>query len=248
MKNKNCSVLTLTLVFATACSSLSHKKDEAALQNVKKVAVVAFMADEPASAGIGFSLNSHQLGAEAGGSLIPQHSESVDQMLAALEESFAKKMRWQVLDTKRMISNPGYAQAYHQTMDGWQSKGPPNRGLNRYLVEKVMDYDCTRILDRPGRDKLITDLGVDAIISSNVRVYNAGNSVMGLGSRHPQANLSFAMYIKGRDEPVWFEGRVAGDESKESVGSTHFTDEEKTAKLSLASAKTAFERIGSEEK
>jgi len=237
-------IFILSALALNGCGSLTHKKDDQALAQVKKIAVVAFTADEPASASIGFNLNSHQAGAVAGGSIIPQHSDSVKQMLVELQNAFARNMSWSVLAEDAMIKNPGYVSAYHNTMDGWQSKSPPNAGLNRFLVEHVMDSDSLRILGPEGRDKLITDLGVDAIAVGKVNVVNSGTSIMGIGSRHPQANFSFTLYTRGKEDPTWFEGQIKGDESTESVGSTHFTDEEATARLSLESAKTAFAKIG----
>lgn len=234
----------LVMASLSSCASLSHKKDDQALSQVRKVAVVAFTADEPASATLGFSLTSHKAKAEAGGSLISQKSESVDQMLQELQDSFANNMHWSVVDTEAMTQNSGYTSAFKRTMEGWQNKMPPGAGQNRFIVDHVMDFDCVRILDRSGRDQLIDALGVDAIVAAQVKVIMNGTSVMGIGSRHPQSNLSFMMYVKGQDAPVWFEGQIQGKEAEKSVGVTGYTDEAATARLSLESAKTAFAKIG----
>jgi hypothetical protein len=239
------SFIVLSFAFlSVGCGSLSHKKDDAALARVKKVAVVSFTADQPASATIGLNVLTGNAAAESGGSIIPQHSRSVNQMLYELQNTFSKNMHWSVMDQKTMVTNKGYEMAYHKSMDGIQMKNPPGKGLNRYIVENTMDYDCPRILGQAGREQLMNDLGVDGIITAFVKTLNSGFSVMGVGARHPQSYVTFAMYVRGVENPVWFEGSLEGEKSKESVGATGFTDEDATQRLALESARTAYAKIG----
>ncbi len=142
-------------------------------------------------------------------------------------------MHWTVLDTPTMTQNPGYVTAYKNTMEGWQSKMPPNKGENRFIVDHVMDYDGPRILDRAGRDALIEALGVDAIIAAKVNVM--------LSASHPQAYLSFSLYVHGQDKPVWFEGQVKGDRSDATADRSDLIA---LSTLANRSAKTAFAKIG----
>ena len=246
MKNLRFSLATLALTLvAVGCGSIqTRSKDEAALSNVKKVAVVAFSETEPASRGIGLDLGSGKLGGTDGGTMIPQKGPHVDSMFDELIGSFSTRMKWSVMDKKSMLRNAGYTEAYNKTMKGFQNKMPPGSGMKQYIVDNIMDYDSPRILDVSGRDALITALGVDAIVVARVDVILHATTVMGIGSRYPQSRLSFMMYRKGEPKPIWFEGAVDGEKAGESVGKTGFIDEGLLGQLALKSAKTAFAKIG----
>jgi hypothetical protein len=233
-----------SLVPLAACSSLTHSKDEVAVSQIKKVAIVAFSANEPASAQIGLNLGSGKLEGAQGGTMIPQNDPAVDSMYADLCKSFKHQLKWNVMDPKLMTTHNGYRDAFDKTMKGWQNKMPPGGGRKQFIVKDVMDYDSPRILDVAGRDALIQALGVDALVVARVDVDLNGTTVMGIGSRHPQSNLSFSIYRKGDEKPVWFEGGIKGEEMEESVGKTGFIDEALLQKLALKSIQTAYAKIG----
>jgi hypothetical protein len=242
---QRCSVLGLlfTGLALSGCSSLSHKKDEQAVQQIKSVAVVAFQVQRPAPAGIGLNLSGGGLGATQNGSIIPQHDENTDKMYSDLVSAFSEKLKWNVMKPEKMKSQAGYLAAYKKTMEGWQNKMGPGAGIKQFIVDGVMDFDGPRILDVAGRDQLIDALGVDALVVSSINVYLDGTTVMGIGGRHPVSRLSFMVYRKGDASPVWFEGNIDG-EKEESVGKTGFWDEELLAKLAVKSARTAYAKIG----
>jgi len=228
-----------------SCGSLVRKHDAQTVQSIKTAAVVAFTEVEPASAGIGFDLSKHKLGATAGGSLIAAQDAHTDKMFADLVDGFGNQMKWKMTPITEMTSNPGYQKAYESTMKGIQMKMPPSKGTQQYTIADVMDYDGPRILDSKGRDELIRALGVDAIIVARVQVDLEGTTIMGIGSRHPKSNLSFMVYTLGRENPAWFDGRIEGSESEESVGKTGFIDETLLGQLALKSAEVAYSKIAS---
>jgi hypothetical protein len=238
------------MIFAAAaalvagCGLLKTKDvDQASVDAVHKVAVVAYSADLPASAKIGINLSGGGLEGKAGGSMMAQSSHETDEILASLQKSLGANMSWQITNVEAMTANDGYKTAYDKTMKGWQNKMPPNQGTNRFEVKNVMDFDSARILDVAGRDKLINDLGVDAIVAARVStVLKTGVAVMGIGARHPQTSVTIFVYKKGDAKPIWFQ-TFTGKESEQSVGSTGFTDEGATAKLALESATDAFAQI-----
>jgi hypothetical protein len=239
------ALFAVLLTALVGCSGLSHRKDEAAVSHVKRVAVVAMSVYEPASAGIGLNLNSGKLHGTAGGSLIPQTDAHVDTMYTEFGKAFEKNLGWQVMGRDQMTGNKGYIIAYDRTMKGFQNKMPPGEGMKQFNVTKVMDFDGPRILDFAGREALIQALKVDAIIVGRMQVFLSGTTVMGIGSRHPQTQVMFNMYSKGVEQPIWFEGNLQGDEM-ESVGKTGFIDEKLLGELALKSAKTAFAKIGTD--
>jgi hypothetical protein len=128
-------------------------------------------------------------------------------------------------------------------MKGWQNKVATPQGRNLFLAANIMDADGMRILGAKGRDELCDALGVDALVLAKVNVSFNGTTVMGIGQRKPQAALMFQVFKKGRENPVWFEGQILGQEAKKSVGATGFTDQTLLNQLSRESAQSAFEKI-----
>lgn len=233
--------LATMVLTMTACGSIqTRSKDEARVKGIKRVAVVAFQADEPASGGIGILNGS--LGGTSGGSMIAKQSKHVDQMYVGFVDALSKNVGWNVLPVQLMKENKGYKQAYNATMVGFQNKMPPGEGINRFLVGNIMDTDCPRLLDVQGRDLLMDALEVDALVEARITTHLNGFTVAGIGSRKPQAVLTFLVYRKGDKKPTWFEGSIKGDE-QESIAKTRFFSEEALAQKSLASAETAFARI-----
>jgi hypothetical protein len=245
MKTLLRNIMILLLAGFTGCAGLTHHRNEEALKSVKKVAVIGFSLVEPTSAKLGIDLGSGKTGAVAGGSMITKKSPEVEEMYLALVKSYAKNMGWQVVPPGVMKQNSGYQAAYDRTMKGFQNKYPVGQGQQQFLVDGIMDRDSARILGNEGRTKLIQALGVDAIISADVHVVLNGTSVMGFGSRKPQANLSFQLFRPNTDSADWFEGQIKGDEATKSVGATAFIDESLLHRLSVESARTAFAKIGS---
>jgi hypothetical protein len=246
MKTLNIALSVVCLsVMITACGAFKvREKDEASVQTIKRIAVVGFTVTQPASAKLGLNLSKGQLEGAAGGSMIAQNSSHADMLYSELGEHFKKNMGWNVLRVDLMKANEGYKKAYKDTMEGWQNKMPPSSGYNQFIVTGIMDNDGTRILDQKGRDALIEALNVDAIVTAQVRAELHGTSVMGIGSRRPKANLSFQIFGKGKEKPIWFDGQVEGETATESVGATGFINEDLLNDLVLRSAKTAYAKIG----
>lgn len=233
----------ITIIVLSACGSLKVRdKDIVATEKIKKAAIVSFSVFQPASAKLSLNLSSGSLEGQKGGSMFSQRSPHVEKMYADLSQEFGKK--WKMVGVKTMTLNAGYQKAYKDTMEGWQNKMPPGEGQKQFLVEKVMDSDSTRILGVEGRRALMDSLGVDAIVEARVMVSLTGTTVMGIGSRYPKTRLSFKVFTRDNENPVWFDGSVEGPVSETSVGSTAFIDETLLGSVAAESAKSAFEKIG----
>lgn len=121
---------------------------------------------------------------------------------------------------------------------------PPGSGTVDYAVKNVMDWNGLRLLKPEGREKLLADLGVDALIMLKVNVFLKGFAVAGIGERKPQANAHIEVFGKGTEKMIWFD-TFEGEESKESVGMTGFINEKKLGELAVISAEAAFAKMGS---
>lgn len=228
----------------TGCALSAKKKDQGAVSKIKTAAITSFTADLPASRKLEFNLNSGKLGGAAGGSMINQEMPETDQLLEKVISAFSAKMKWKVLSAEQIKTSPKYQETYKKTMEGWHNRMPPGEGVNRYVVNGVMDYDSARILDVAGREQLMNDLKVDALVAVWSMTHLSGTSIMGIGNRKPQTNILVTVYARGVEEPIWRES-LQGDEITESVGSTGFIDEKKTASLVLKAADGALSRLGS---
>lgn len=240
---KKSTGLLLVCLLMSACAGMTRSKNEAKVGEVRKVAIVAVSVFQPAARKVSLNLSGGGLQGSAGGSMMTQTGAHVDSMFTELSNALRKNLKWNVMEKSAMVANPGYTQAYDKTMKGWQNKMPPPQGTYHYNVAQVMDFDGPRILDFKGREALMQALGVDAIVVTRMDVILKANTVMGIGSRRPQATLSFFVYGKGEEKPIWFEGQIMGDEM-ESVGKTAFIDENLLGDLALKSARTAFNKIG----
>lgn len=228
---------------SSGCALSAKKMDQSAISKIKTAAVTSFTADLPASRELGFDLGSGKLGASAGGSMISQEMAETDQLLEKIVSAFSTRMKWKVPSVQQMKASPKYQATYKKTMEGWHNRMPPGQGINRYVVNGIMDYDSARILDADGRDQLMQDLKVDALIAVWSMTHLSGTSIMGIGSRKPQTNIMIYVYARGVSEPIWKES-LQGDEITESVGSTGFIDEKKVAHLVLKAADGALSRLG----
>ncbi|MBX2996281.1 MAG: hypothetical protein KF681_15755 [Bdellovibrionaceae bacterium] len=228
----------------TACGSIKTKDRNVELTGqVRRAAVVGFMADLPARSGISLSGNSGEVSGKAGGSMITKESPQTDSMLKEISKAFGQRLKWSMLDTAKLPENPSYQEAYKKTMEGFQNKFPPGAGSNRFMVAKFMDFDSLRILPQADREKLMRDLKVDAVIATKVDVVLNGTTVMGVGNRYPQSKVFFQVFKMGQANPIWFE-TLDGKEMEESIGKTGLTlDEEKAANLALISLKDGLSKL-----
>jgi len=229
-RNWQVTLALLPLALWSGCAGLTHHKDEAALSQVKKVAVVGFAVNEPAPP---INLNT-------------KDPIEIDQMYVGLVKAF-EKQGWKSLPPATIRANAGYKAAYESTMKGFQNKYPPGQKQRRLLAGEIMDNDSLRILDVSGRDVLMKALGVDALVTAQVDVILTGTAVLGIGAQYPFARLSFWLYTRGKNSPDWFEGGLDGETAKESVGATAFIDVDLMHRLALKSAQTAYSKIGSQQ-
>ena len=244
MKNLIQIALLGATVLLTACGSIKTKdRNVEQTTQIKRAAVVGFVADLPARSGISLSANTGNMGGAAGGSMIPKESARTEEMLKEINKAFGQRLKWTMLDVSKLPENASYKEAYKKTMEGFQNKFPPSAGTNRFLVKNMMDFDSLRILPQADREKLMRDLKVDAVIATRLDVVLNGTTVMGVGSRYPQAKLFFQVFKMGQERPVWFE-TLEGKEMEESIGKTGLTlDEEKAAVLGLESLRAGLTKL-----
>jgi len=245
MKNFNITLLSICLLALSSCASLtSHKQEKEEIASIKTAAIVSFAVEQPASSQLSFDLGSKETSVEqGGGDIVGKNSPHAREIYEDLGQALQNNLKWKVKNYSEIVDHAGYKVAYTKTMKGWQNKMATPSGRNLFLAHNIMDADGMRILGFKGREQLLTDLGVDAIALAKVMVKYNGTTVMGIGQRRPQAAVMFQVFKKGKEDAIWFEGRVLGVESKQSVGATGFTDQVLLNKLTRESAQSAFEKL-----
>jgi hypothetical protein len=228
----------------SGCGSLKIRDvNSAELSGVKKAAVASFSFYQPHSRKVGLNLGTGRLEADTERDLLSHQDEEVTQTYNDMVKALASRMKWSVTALDDLRQNQSYQKAYDSKMKGWQNKAPPHN--KHYVVKNIMDSQSLRRMRQKERDNLMNELAVDAMLEMQVDVNfaNSGVKVMGIGSRHPQSTVSFCLYKRGVEKPVWFEGRVLGDVATESVGKTAFFDEDQVTRLGRLSARSAFNKL-----
>lgn len=234
----------LVFSFLVGCGSIKTRDvNTGEVSKVKKVAIASFSWEQPIATSVALNLGTGKVEGEKVRDFKSNESDEVTQSYKDIASALAARMKWKVTDLGEMRANATYKEWFEAKMKGWQNKAPPNNKL--FVIENVMDAQSLRRMRTAEKDALMAGLGVDAIIEMKVNVVfaNSGMKIMGIGSRYPQAHVMFYMWKKGIEAPVWFEGRMAGDVSTESVGKTGFFDEQAVTRLGRLSAKSAFTKL-----
>ncbi len=217
------SIPVLMASLMVGCSSgmlATHGKNDAELATVRKVALVGYDVYQPKPR-IGMSESSH-----------------VEPMYDAIHARL-KVLGYKVTSKADMLKQPFYQASYKNHMEGFQNKNPPPEETDKLLAKDVFDTDTLRIMGLSGRDNLIQNLGVDALVEAHVMIGKAGTKIMGFGPTHIVTRMYYRMFKKGVEEPIWFE-TLEGEESKESVGATALFDRALLAKLGQQSLNEAL--------
>lgn len=216
---------------SSGCGSARFKEQDQ-VNSIQKAAVVAIGVYQPAREGGGLGTQSGKLMLDS-----PHVTGIYKDLVAELQ----KNMGWKMATYDQVRGNATFTQAYEKTMKGFQNKVPPGEGENLYRAEGILDQDSPRILGVEGRNALIDALKVDAIVVVTVRTQLKGTVVMGIGPRKPQALVTLAVYKRGQEKPVWFDGMIEGAVSEESIGM--LGNKELLDQLVAKSSKTAFAKI-----
>jgi hypothetical protein len=228
-KIKYITMALVSILFLSHCSTMVRNKDEAKLDGIKNVAIVAFEVNQPSTA-----MKTR---------LIATPSEHAKDIYEEMRKNIQANLKWNAKDIDFLTRKKEYQASYDQTMKGFQNKVPVGENRSLFIVENIMDYSSARILGPNGRDALMESLGVDAIIAAQVYVDLKAFTVMGVGNRYPQARVSFQVYRKGESAPIWYDGNLEGEKSSKSVGATGFFDEKLLNEMAVESSRSAFRRI-----
>ena len=240
------SLLVVSLVYLTGCASMYRQRDDVATKQVKKAAVVAFIAQEPASSVFAIDLGGGGTSMERGGSSFYQTSPHADTLYKEFSRSLAQASSWQILSLNDVGSNPFYTEEAKKLMAPVQVMFLPKSGENWFTANKIMVPKAAELGGRDSRNRMMAALNVDALIIAEVRTEIAGGfTINGFGPRKPVTRFDMKVYRRDQDEPIWLEGGE-GEKSKESLGWIGPINEDRLKELSKESVASAFAKIGTE--
>jgi hypothetical protein len=238
--------LTASLLLPlAACSGMGRVYDANAVHPVRKVAVVAVDVVQPEEFNIMKASNS------GGGSgpmsqmniAIPTPSQHVNDYVEDFRGELRKTEKWNVLPLAKVGQDEAVKKFVQSTTEGFQSTQPIPARMTKFRAPELLDVDSATKIGQAGRDEIMNSLGVDALAFARYDIQLNGTSIMGIGAKHPQANLQFVVYTKGAEKPIWRDN-ARGQEMDDSVGATNITlDFAKLKDLSIKSSHQAFNEI-----
>jgi hypothetical protein len=212
--------------------------------SVKKVAVVAVDVVQPEE----FNLFNHT---NAGGPgpmgqmniAIATPSEHVDEYADDFRQELKKKRGWNTIPRSEVANNSVIAKYIKDTTEGLQSTQPIPAHMTKFRAPDLLDVDSANKIGQAARDEIMQSLGVDALAFARYDIQLNGTSIMGIGNKHPQANMIVTIYQRGMEKPIWRD-QAQGQEMDDSVGKTNITlDFNLMKKLGIESSHKAFGEI-----
>lgn len=239
------ALIAALLLPLAACSGMGRVYDANAVHPVRKVALVAvdvvqpeeFNLLKPSSSGGGNGPMSQMNIA------LPTPSAHVNDYAEDFRGQLRKGQHWNVLPLEKVAQDPAVKKYLQSTTEGFQSTQPIPARMTKFRAPELLDVDSATKIGQAGRDEIMNSLGVDALAFVRYDVQLNGTSIMGIGNKHPQANLQFVVYARGTEKPVWRDN-AKGEEMEDSVGATNITlDFAKLKELSVKSGHQAFNEI-----
>ncbi|MGZ3653027.1 MAG: hypothetical protein ACXVB9_00995 [Bdellovibrionota bacterium] len=239
------SAAVLSLLALSACSGMGRVYDANALRPVQKVAVVAvdvvqpeeFDLLKPSNSGGGSGPMSHMNIA------LPTPSPHVNDYVEETRNELHHGQKWQLLPSAKVASNFAVQKYLKDTTEGLQSTQPIPARMTKFRAPELLDVDSAVKIGPAARDEIMNSLGVDAIAFARYDIQLNGTSIMGIGNKHPQANLQISVYARGVEKPIW-KDNAQGQEMDDSVGATNLSlDFPKLKDLSIKSSRKAFAEI-----
>jgi hypothetical protein len=225
MKRKNLLALVAFIAvaaFVTACSTMKAEPEK--VKTVKRVAVIGYSLQQempPSLMGAFLDTAMHKTdnGMHAMGAA--QESPHANVIYTNLADTLQKRMHWKVIDLATVTANPDYAQIFHDETTGFHNRPPAGKRDVTYGIAGLMDGWQGWRIDQAQKQKLIADLGVDAIAVASVHVtLNAGGGLkklVGAADLYPQATLEFYVYDGKSEDPIWHDLWAQGEEATQST-------------------------------
>ncbi len=242
--------IAIMILALSACATNEIKIDDEKVSSVKKVAIGGFTLVQEAAiknniavpkmpGGMNSSIPDHNTFAK-----VKPHGANAYILLSKLMKS---KKGWKVYPYGKLTTNRAYRSYHDSLMEDWQNRRSPLKDFEMIFADKVLDYKSFFEMGQPQRDKLMNDLGVDALATFNIKVEvkSKYGTLNGFGDKKPVAKIEYILFKKGEKEPIW-EVTMEPSEGLENVPSNMFTMDNKEDLLyevSLNSIRHTFTSI-----
>jgi hypothetical protein len=225
MKRKNLlSLFSFVAIaaFVTACSTMKAEPEK--VQTVKRVAIIGYSLQQEMPPSLMTAVFDTVMHKQDNGPHLMGNAEAsphANVIYKNLSETLQKRMHWQVVDLNTVVANSDYAEIFKDESTGFHNRPPAGKRDVTYGIEGLMDGWQGWRIDQAQKQKLIADLGVDAIAVASVHVtLNAGGGLkklVGAADLYPQATLEFYVYDGKSDTPIWHDLWAQGEEATQST-------------------------------
>jgi hypothetical protein len=160
------------------------------------------------------------------------------------QKSLKPLTRWDILPTDAMTKHAAYKALFAEWMGAVQSRTPTQQGESKFHAPEILDYDSIQRMGASARDAMMNALKVDGIVAIKIQTVLHSATIMGIGSRYPQAVVQFQLYKKGVSDAIWYDVNAEGKKSDKSMGVTMLTaDFVKMNQLIAESARSAYRQL-----
>lgn len=227
---KKIIVLTLTVLLSACASMTKVTKQDVALSQVKKVAIIGFSVTyiEPEKSKFAQLVDTAKV--LTGNDDKPQYGENTD--VGILYQDFVAKIQketpWQVLPTAQMASNASYKKIYKSGTEGLQIRPPITKDATVLRPTQILDAGAFVMMKPEQKAQIVKDLGVDAVmivsIISSMETEGGLKKYIGMAEYRPRAQVNIEMIDAQSQKPVWQDSWAWGKGDKAVQSTLNIAD------------------------
>lgn len=220
------TILFSALVLS-ACGMTNAKIDKDVTDKAKKVAIVGFNLSVQQPKSLLGDLKKLKDGPEE--ALL--QNETADEVYRDLANKLSKELNWDVKPRETVAANAAYKAIVKANTEGLQFGSYRSLDYKTLRPHGILHADPFNIdkVKRDQRDQLMNELGVDAIVVNFTTVSLKDKSwfagMIGRAKYLTKAQNVIRVYVRGKDEPVWFDTWAWGEGSTALQANLNFVED-----------------------
>jgi hypothetical protein len=246
---KRMLLLSCVALLTSACAMTKAKIDKDITSKTKKVAIVAFNMEvqEPKSL-VGDLKKIGDLGEGKIRDAIEQH-QAADDLYRELSTKLAREMNWDIKSQQAVSANAYYKTLLKQHTEGLQVGSYKPLDYHTMRPHGILHADpAIHKVKREERDKLMSELGVDALVvdftTVSLRDKSWFGGMIGRSKYLPKAQNVIRVFVRGKEDPVWFDTWAWGEGEKAlQANFNHVEDKPLLEQVVLASKRSISETM-----
>ena len=221
------ALLISAALFLSACGMTKAKIDKDVTTKAKKVAIVGFNLSVQQPKSILGDLKKLKEGPQD--ALL--QSETADEVYRELANKLSRELNWDVKPRETVAANAAYKAVVKANIEGLQIGSYGSLDYKTLRPHGILHADPFNIdkVKREQRDKLMNELGVDALIvdftTVSLRDKSWFGGMIGRSKYLTKAQNVIRVYMRGKEEPVWFDTWAWGEGSKALQAELNFVED-----------------------